>query len=203
MNEYRIVIALLFCALLFSTLFEVVIVQTDRPEILAISPTSGPEGSRVLITGKSLENASGVLFGRTDSAFTLISPTEIVALIPHKSITSAITVVSPIGRALSPFAFVVTNDPRVPEEVSYKAGYVNPIRPPADFRSAAVGNRHRGYSDHWIRIGENRNCFDAAHLPCRWQERNPERRHRCRSRWTLLARPVVCYRSTRPHADDP
>jgi hypothetical protein len=47
-------------------------------------------------------------------------------------------VVTPRGRASSPFAFVVTNDPRVPEEVTYKAGYVNPVRPPDDFKSALL-----------------------------------------------------------------
>jgi len=138
MNKGRIVNATFFGEFLISTVFAVLIVQVARPEILGISPTSGPEGSRVVITGKSLENVSGVLFGRTDSAFTLISPTEIIAFIPHKGITSAITVVSPVGRGLSPFAFVVTNDPRVPEEVSYKAGYVNLVRPPDDFKSALL-----------------------------------------------------------------
>ena len=131
-------IAIAMIGVLISTPLAVVIAQTGRPEILGISPTSGPEGSRVVITGKSLEKVSGVLFVRTDCAFTLISPTEIIAFIPHKGITSAITLVSPVGRASSPFAFVVTNDPRVPEEVSYKVGYVNPVRPPDDFKSALL-----------------------------------------------------------------
>ena len=47
-------------------------------------------------------------------------------------------VVTPQGRGASPSAFVVTNDPRVPDEVSYKAGYVNPVRAPADFNSARL-----------------------------------------------------------------
>ena len=38
---------------LISTLSAVVIAQSTRPEIFQISPTSGPEGSRVEITGKN------------------------------------------------------------------------------------------------------------------------------------------------------
>jgi hypothetical protein len=33
---------------------------------------------------------------------------------------------------------VIANDPRVPDEVSYKAGYVNAIAPPRDFKSALL-----------------------------------------------------------------
>jgi hypothetical protein len=170
-NQYHAVNVTFFGGLLISTLFAVVMVQSGRPEILGVSPTSGPEGSRVVITGKSLEYVSGVLFGRTDSTFTLISPTEIVAFIPHKSITSTITVVSPAGRALSPFAFVVTNDPRVPEEVSYKAGYVNPVRPPDDFKSALLwgiaiaDTRITGYESAKIEIA-------STQLTCRVDGKN-------------------------------
>jgi len=117
-------IAIAMIGVLISTPLAVVIAQTARPEILRISPTSGPEGSRVEITGQNLQGVSAVLLGATSSTFSLVSPEELIAFIPHKSITSAITVVSPVGHAVSPFAFVVTNDPRVPEEVSYKAGYV-------------------------------------------------------------------------------
>ncbi len=114
------------------------VAQTTRPEILRISPTSGPEGSRVEITGKNLQGASAVFFGGIDSTFTLRSPEEITMLIPHKSVTSTISVVTPRGRASSPFGFAISNDPRIPAEVSYKAGYVNPVAPPRDFKSALL-----------------------------------------------------------------
>jgi len=130
----RITIAAIAYAALISTLPA----QSTRPEILRISPTSGPEGSRVEITGKKLQEASSIFLGTTSAAFSLISPEELIMLIPHKSVTSVITVVTPLGRASSPFAFVISNDPRVPEEVSYKAGYVNPVAPPRDFKSALL-----------------------------------------------------------------
>jgi hypothetical protein len=124
--------------LLISTQSVVAIAQSTRPEILRISPTSGSEGSRVVITGKNLRQASAVFFGSTDSVFTLVSPEEIITLVPHKTVNSTLTVVTLLGRASSPFAFVITNDPRVPDEVSYKAGYVNPVAPPRDFKSALL-----------------------------------------------------------------
>ena len=131
----RIAIATIVYALL---IFTAAIAQTSHPEILSISPTSGPEGIRVEITGKNLQEASAVYLGTTDSAFNLVSPEELITLIPHKSVTSTFTVVTPRGRASSPFAFVISNDPRVPDEVSYKAGYVNPVPPPRDFKSALL-----------------------------------------------------------------
>jgi len=112
--------------------------QSTRPEILRISPTSGPEGSRVLVTGRNLQGASDVTLGATSSIFSIVSPEQIITRIAHKSVTSPITVITPAGRASSPFAFVVTNDPRVPNEVSFKAGYVNSVPVPRGFTSAML-----------------------------------------------------------------
>jgi|HubBroStandDraft_6_1064221.scaffolds.fasta_scaffold07552_8 hypothetical protein len=114
------------------------IAQTARPEILRISPTSGPEGTRLQIIGRNLQETSAIFLGTTDSTFEIVSPEELVAVIPHKSQTSTITVVTARGRAASPSAFVVSNDPRVPDEVSYKAGYVNPVPAPRGFKSAML-----------------------------------------------------------------
>jgi len=79
---------------LISTPLAVVIAQTGRPEILSISPTSGPEGSRVEIAGKNLQGASAVFFGATSSTFSLVSPEELITLIPHRSVSSTLTVVN-------------------------------------------------------------------------------------------------------------
>lgn len=97
----------------------------DGPEIIRISPTSGPEGARVEITGRNLEGVSRVLFGANGADFKIISGEELVAIVPHRTATSTITVITPRARAASPFAFGVLNDVRVPEEASYKSGYVN------------------------------------------------------------------------------
>ena len=112
--------------------------QAGPPEVLRFSPPSGPEGTRVEIIGGNLVNISAVLFGGTGTAFKPLSPEKVVAIVPHRVFSSNIVVVTPQGRGASPSAFVVTNDPRIPDEVSYKAGYVNPVRAPADFNSARL-----------------------------------------------------------------
>ena len=136
--DKRLAIVMIACGAAICALGAVAMAQTTRPQIFRISPTSGPEGSRIVITGENLHEASAVVFGSSNSTFTVVSPEEIVALVPHKSVTSTFTVVTPQGSASSPFAFVVSNDPRVPSEVSYKAGYVNPVPPPREFKSALL-----------------------------------------------------------------
>ena len=110
----------------------------QTPEILRISPTSGPEGTPVHIIGKNLGDATVVLFGVTSSAFKQVSSEELITLAPHKTPTSIITVVTPRGRAASPFAFAILNDPRIPDEVGFKAGYVNSLAPPFEPKSAML-----------------------------------------------------------------
>lgn len=136
--EKRLAIVVIVCGAAICTLCAGAIAQTTRPQIFRISPTSGPEGSRVEITGENLRETSAVFFGGSDATFSVVSSQEIVALVPHKTLTSAVTVVTPRGSASSPFAFVVANDPRVPDEVSYKAGYVNTVPPPREFKSALL-----------------------------------------------------------------
>ena len=110
----------------------------DVPEITRISPTSGPEGTRVEITGRNLGAVSRVVFGTTGADFKTISAEELIVVVPHRTATSVITVITPAARAASPFAFVVSNDPRVPEEASYKAGYVNSTLAPDGFSSVLL-----------------------------------------------------------------
>ncbi|MGA8490981.1 MAG: IPT/TIG domain-containing protein [Terriglobales bacterium] len=74
-------IAIAMIGSLLSTLCGVAIAQSARPEIFRISPTSGPEGSRVEITGRNLQAASAVFVGATSSVFRLISPEELITLI--------------------------------------------------------------------------------------------------------------------------
>jgi hypothetical protein len=123
-----------FCLFLSLSAFA----QSGSPSIAGITPTSGPEGSRVEISGKNLQSVSAVLFGSATSVFKVQSAGDVIVLVPHRASTANITVITPRGRATSPFAFVVTNDPRVPDEVSYKAGYVSATPVPADFHSALL-----------------------------------------------------------------
>lgn len=128
------------------------------PEVLRISPTSGPEGTRVEIIGRNLRGAAKVLFGRAEADFKVVSDDRLIAIVPHRQESSKLTLVTPTGRAESPFAFVVVNDPRVPEEVSYKAGYVNTIPMPAGFSAvllwgiAIADTREAGYERATVEV---------------------------------------------------
>lgn len=112
--------------------------QSASPEILAISPASGPEGTPVEITGRNFQNASQVLFGGSTAVFQIASAQKLIAIVPHKLSTAPVTVITPQGRSSAPVTFAVSNDPRIPDEASYKAGYVNPSPPPAGFSSARL-----------------------------------------------------------------
>ena len=113
-------------------------VDNFAPEVLRISPASGPEGTRVEVTGRNLAGTEKVLFGRGEAGFKVVSHDHLIAIVPHRQESSRLTVITARGRAESPFAFVVVNDPRVPQEVSYKAGYVNTIPTPAGFSAVLL-----------------------------------------------------------------
>jgi hypothetical protein len=112
---------------------------TDAPpEILRISPTSGPEGTRVELSGRNLQSATAVLFGKSESVFKHVSAEKVVAIVPQRTASSVITVITPTGRASSPFPFAVLTDARIPDEVKFRAGYVNADPRPADFTSVLL-----------------------------------------------------------------
>jgi hypothetical protein len=130
----------------------------DAPEIDRISPTSGPEGTQVQVNGRNLQEVSRVVFGATGADFKMISAQELMVIVPHRTATSVITLIAPRARAASPFAFVVSDDPRVPDEASYKAGYVNSTSAPEGFSSvllwgiAIADTRIPGYASATIEV---------------------------------------------------
>jgi len=132
--------------------------DSGTPEILRISPTSGPEGTRVEIIGQNLQQTTAVVFGGNNATFKLISPEKLIAIVPHRTPSSIITLATPQARASSPFPFVVLNDPRIPVEVSYKSGYVNPDSKPPAFSSvllwgiAIADTRAPSYESATVRI---------------------------------------------------
>ncbi len=109
-----------------------------QTRVSAISPTSGPEGSRVEIAGNDLQHATSVLFGKSPATFKVISAEKLIALVPRWVAEAPITVLTPQGQAISPVAFVVRNDPRVPGDVGWKGGYVNAIPPPWPFHAVLL-----------------------------------------------------------------
>ena len=146
-------------AAVFALLFSLAAAaQPPAPRILRISPTSGPEGSQVEITGANLEDTTGVWFGKSPATFQVVSDEKLIALVPRWVSEATISVVSPAGRATSAIAFVVRNDPRVPDDVGWKGGYVNAVPPPWPFRSvllwgiAIADTRVPGYASAQVEV---------------------------------------------------
>jgi hypothetical protein len=135
---------------------------SGQTRILSISPTSGAEGSRVEITGYDLQSATSVLFGKSPATFRVISSEKLLAIVPRWVAEDVVTVVSSQGQVSSPVAFVVRNDPRVPDDVGWKGGYVNSAPPPWPFHSvllwgiAIADTRVPGYESATVKVASTR-----------------------------------------------
>lgn len=133
-----------------------------QTRLSAISPTSGPEGSRVEISGANLQDATSVLFGKSPATFKVISAEKLIALVPRWVAEGPVTVVTPQEQAISPVTFVVRNDSRIPGDVGWKGGYVNAIPPPWPFHAvllwgiAIADTRVPGYQSAKVEIASVR-----------------------------------------------
>ena len=79
------------------------------PSISGFSPTSGPVGTRVVITGQSFTGVTRVAFkGFKATGITVDSSTQITATVPSGAKTGKITVTTPGGTAMSSATFTVT-----------------------------------------------------------------------------------------------
>jgi hypothetical protein len=78
------------------------------PQITSFSPTSGPVGTSVVITGESFKGATSVTFGGVKApSFTVNSYTQITATVPTGAKTGKIGVTTPGGTATSAGTFTV------------------------------------------------------------------------------------------------
>jgi uncharacterized repeat protein (TIGR03803 family) len=78
------------------------------PQITAFSPSSGPVGTPVTVTGASFTQTRRVTFGGTEAtSFTINSDTELTAILPAGAITGTIHVGTPGGTAVSTTTFTV------------------------------------------------------------------------------------------------
>ena len=78
------------------------------PQIQSFTPTSGPVGTVVTITGVSLTQATHVSFAGKAAGFTVISDTKITATVPAGAKTGRIAITTAGGTATSSGIFTVT-----------------------------------------------------------------------------------------------
>jgi hypothetical protein len=83
------------------------------PTIASFTPTSGPVGTAVTITGTNFTGASTVTFNTVSAAFIVDSATSIRAEVPTGATTGRIHVTTPGGTATSASDFTVTGDASV------------------------------------------------------------------------------------------
>ncbi|WP_345237333.1 IPT/TIG domain-containing protein [Hymenobacter saemangeumensis] len=81
---------------------------TPAPAISSFSPTSGPAGTNVTITGTNFSGATGVRFNGTTATYTVNSATSISATVPAGATSGTISVTTPGGTATSAGSFTVT-----------------------------------------------------------------------------------------------
>ena len=108
-------------------------VLAQKPLDTTITPNSGPEGTRVEIHGTHLATTRAVLFGKIPALFRVDSESLVTALVPLHAPSCPLTIVTTEQRLSTP-DFFVKNDPRIPDEVRYKTGYVNILPRPQNFR---------------------------------------------------------------------
>jgi hypothetical protein len=84
------------------------------PAITSFTPSSGPFGTEVTLTGAHFTGATSVTFNGTAAAsFTVDSDTQLRAVVPTGSTPGKIAVTTPIGTALSLTDFTVTLSPTI------------------------------------------------------------------------------------------
>ncbi len=77
------------------------------PTITEFSPTKGPVGTSVVITGTNFGGARSVTFNGALAAYTVDSPTRISTTVPAGATTGPIAVTTPGGTATSASAYIV------------------------------------------------------------------------------------------------
>jgi hypothetical protein len=89
-------------------------VVNDFQSISSFTPTSGPVGTEVTITGRNFTGATEVKFNLTSAAvFFIDSDTQIRADVPAGASSGAISVTTAAGKGVSAKAFAVTAPPPV------------------------------------------------------------------------------------------
>jgi hypothetical protein len=96
------------------------------PIVSSLSPTSGPVGTTVTLTGTNLGSASGVTLNGVTVPFTQVSGTSITIVIPAGATTGSVVVTTPLG-ASAGLTFTVTIPAPVITSLSPTSGLVGTV----------------------------------------------------------------------------
>ena len=87
--------------------------QPAAPQVTSFTPTSGPAGTTVTLTGSALTGATSVTVNGTAASFTVNSATQITLTVPNGASSGPIRVTTPSGTATSSINFTLTAAPQV------------------------------------------------------------------------------------------
>jgi uncharacterized protein (DUF2141 family) len=97
------------------------------PTLTSLSPTSGPVGSSITLTGTDLSGATGVSFnGTAATSFAVVNATTVTANVPTSTTTGPVTVTTPNGTS-NGVTFTVITDLVVTTTTPIAAGTYNTI----------------------------------------------------------------------------
>ncbi|MEA2453530.1 MAG: hypothetical protein QOG04_2240 [Actinomycetota bacterium] len=88
-------------------------VTPSAPSITSFTPTNGPVGSSVTITGADFSGTVTVKFNGVNAAFTVNSSTQITTTVPTGATTGRITIANANGTGTSATDFIVTQVPTI------------------------------------------------------------------------------------------
>lgn len=91
--------------------YHLTVPPAPAPAISSFTPTSGPAGTTVAISGTNLGGATAVTFNRVAAAFTVTSATQLTATVPAGATTGPVAVTASGGTAASAASFIVTTPP--------------------------------------------------------------------------------------------
>ncbi len=104
------------------------------PTLTSFTPSAAAQGATVTITGTNFTGASAVQFGGTNAAsFTVVSPTQITAIVPIGAPSAPLSVTTPGGTANSLASFTLTASSN---EFYYQSG---PADNPANWNTIVGG----------------------------------------------------------------
>jgi len=84
------------------------------PTITTLLPTAGSSGSTVLIDGANFNGTTAVSFHGVAASFTVLSNTQVSAVVPASATTGTVSLTTPGGTATSPGSFTVVAAGTVP-----------------------------------------------------------------------------------------
>jgi hypothetical protein len=93
-------------------------VAPAAPTVSGFSPTSGPAGTSVTVSGTGFTGATSVAFNGVPAQFSVPSDTQITATVPAAATSGAISVTGPGGTGTSAASFTVTTPPSAAPTIS-------------------------------------------------------------------------------------